>query len=493
MSKDISTAIKREFNKLSWLTTAVFVLALAALGGAFYFGLGVMMGRPTSDWLSELGLAGAVLIGLAILAFVLISSFSVRIRRKVNQAFQQEFRQLRVANSRAQMLREMASVLRATLSFERVVEEALNVCSIVLEEMGVPRQGLAGAVFLFSGQKLIPFANRRFLGTDADKSIPGQKGIIGTSFRQADVTATDYPGKDPELRVFAAFQNAATAVSIPLRAGYQIFGAMIITSNTAFKLTPDHKDLFDAVADQAVIALQNAQLFQRLETEKQRLIDADEEARKVLARNLHDGPTQSIAAIAMRINFVRSLVGRDPERAMAELLKVEDLAKQTSNEIRGMLFTLRPLVLETQGLSAAIETVMKRIEETDNLKMQLVGGENAGLLNENAQSVVFSIVEEALGNARKHSKAALIEVRFWKEEGLFVAHVKDDGIGYDTREVNRDYSSRGSLGMVNMQERAERIDGSLRIESAPGKGTTVILVVPLDKHGRKRRAKANAA
>ncbi len=104
-----------------------------------------------------------------------------------------------------------------------------------------------------------------------------------------------------------------------------------------------------------------------------------------------------------------------------------------------------------------------------------------------AQGVVFSIVEEALGNARKYSKANLIQVRFWQEDDLFVAMVRDDGVGFDTQDVNQDYSSRGSLGMVNMRERAERIDGSLRLESAPGNGTTVTLVVPLAKHGRQVR------
>jgi signal transduction histidine kinase len=262
---------------------------------------------------------------------------------------------------------------------------------------------------------------------------------------------------------------------------------MVVTSNVTVKFTADHFDLFSSVADQAVIALQNAQLYQRLEAEKRRLIEADEEARKELARDLHDGPTQTIAAIAMRINFIRSLVKTNPEQVLIELGKVESLAKQTSREIRGMLFTLRPLVLETQGLEVAIGNVMDRIEEADGLKMRLVGGDMCDLLNENAQSVVFSIIEEALGNIRKHSDAKKVEVRFWQEDDLFVAHVQDDGVGVDLPDINRDYSSRGSLGMVNMRERAERIDGSLRIESSPGQGTTVILVVPLERHGRDRQ------
>jgi signal transduction histidine kinase len=272
-------------------------------------------------------------------------------------------------------------------------------------------------------------------------------------------------------------------MAIPLRAGFQIFGAMVLGTEAKTNFTAEHVDLFSSVADQSVIAMQNAQLYQRLETEKRRIIEADEEARKELARDLHDGPTQSIAAIAMRINFIRSLMAKDPRQAFIELKKVEELAKDTSREIRAMLFSLRPLVLETQGLSAAIEMAMNKIRESDGLTLRLVGGEYGDLLSDQAQGVVFYIIEEAMGNARKYSKANLIEVRLWQEDELFVARVQDDGVGFDIQAVNSNYSSRGSLGMVNMRERAERIDGSLKVESAPGKGTMITLVVPLDKHG----------
>jgi signal transduction histidine kinase len=116
--------------------------------------------------------------------------------------------------------------------------------------------------------------------------------------------------------------------------------------------------------------------------------------------------------------------------------------------------------------------------------VQVTGGEYSDLLNERAQGVVFYIVDEALGNARKHAQCKNIEVRFWKERDLFVTRIKDDGVGFDVGSVNKNYSSRGSLGMVNMHERAALIDGSLRVESSPGRGTAITLIVPLSKHGR---------
>ena len=439
--------------------------------------------QPVEEWLLELVLAVLFGVILGVVALYVVANSRVTLQRDVNRLFVTELHELQTANDRAQSLQQMASTLSATLSFERVVEQSLDVCSLALQEMGIARESLVGAVFLYEDGVLRPIARRRFLGLDSSRSIPGERGVVGTALSRAEPVVTNNPQEDPELQVYDAFRECFTAVCVPLRAGFQLFGAMIIGVDTAVHFDRDHIDLFKAVGDQTVIALQNAQLYQRLEAEKQRLIQADEEARKELARDLHDGPTQSIAAIAMRMGFARTLIDRDPARAKEELVKVEALAKHISAEIRGMLFTLRPLVLETQGLGSALDTLLQRLGESDEIEMRLVGGENGALLSKHAQIVAFAIIEEALSNARKYAKATLIEVRLWQTNGLFVASVTDNGVGFDTYDVDRDYSTRGSLGMVNMRERAERIDGSLRVESSPNSGTSVTLVVPLDKHG----------
>ena len=486
MTKKLLARIHKEFQSLNRNIVFVFVgfaILLILLNVLVYQTLAINIGE--FNWVVGLLLSILTMAIMAGIVYMLVDRRDQRIRGFTGKAIDKEMYHLRSAYNRAKSLQSMASVMRATLSFERVVEEALDVTSQAMEQAGISRQSLVGAVFLYHGRNLYPVATRRFHNLDEGKSIKGQQGMVAEALKDAEIMVFEEPRSDPELRQYVAFQNCATVVCIPLRAGFQIFGAMVLGSQKKFTIDDDMGKLFNAVGDQAVVALQNAQLYQRLEAEKQRIIEADEEARKELARNLHDGPTQSIAAIAMRINFIRSLMTKDPEQALVELEKVEQIAKQTSKEIRGMLFTLRPLVLETQGLTAAVETVISRIQESDGLRIRLIGGENGDLLSESAQSVVFSIVEEALGNARKYSEADLITVRFWKEDNLFVAMVQDDGHGFDVQEVNSDYSSRGSLGMINMRERADRIDGSLKLESAPGQGTAVTLVVPLDKHGRQ--------
>lgn len=457
------------------------VVTFMLLAGGFYLLIGQ---QDTGQMILLLGVATVALLILTAVSILAIGSAGTQTKKETLALFDKEMGELRASSKQGQALQSMAAVLRSTLSFERVVDEALTIYRQTMIDAGASEQGFTGAVFLYRGRLLYPIASRRLLNADLDRSTLGQAGLLADAFAKAETAVSYTPANDPELSQYVAFQQAKLVLVIPLRAGFQIFGAMVLGVSKPIKLNKKQLEFLDAIADQAVIALQNAQLFERLEAEKQRLIDADTQARKELARDLHDGPTQTIAAIAMRVNFIRSLMTRDLDQAIIELQKVEELAKKTAKEIRGMLFSLRPLVLETQGLSAAIETVMKRIKETDGLNMRLVGGENGDLIKESAQTVVFAIVEEALGNARKHSRAELIEVRFWKEEGLFVARIQDNGVGFDVQEVNRDYSSRGSLGMINLQERAEKIDGSIKIESKLGKGTIVTLVVPLASQGR---------
>ncbi len=484
--KTAFAVVRDSFRRLSFIVGALSIGGALLVGGLFYFVFSLVQEQPPDNWRTGLGLAvGAILlIGIAALGF--ISAISRRTQEKAKNALTDELGALQQNNHRAQALQEMTDTLSATLNFERVLDVALDVSGIALDELNVPTNKFIGGVFLFEGESHLKLVASRHLGSrNVVNSLRADAGIIAKSLQGTDPVFTHTPTQDSELNKIAGFQKCKTVISIPLRAGFQLFGAMILGTGYKVKFEQEQLDHFTAVANRAVIALQNAQLYQDLETEKRRMVEADEEARKELARNLHDGPTQSIAAIAMQLNFIRSLMLKEPRKAAEELAKVEELAKSTSKDIRSMLFALRPLVLETDGLGAAIETLMAKLRETDRLNIRLIGGENGDLLTEQAQSVVFSIVDEAIGNARKYSKANLIEVRLWKEAGLFVARVQDDGVGFNVPSVMKNYSSRGSLGMVNMRERAERIDGSIKLDSAPGKGTAVTLVVPLDRHGVK--------
>lgn len=472
----------RRFSLFSW-GSRITLLILQAI---VVYAAAQFLEVPLANWLALLGVSTLFILFIGFIDNYLAQTAERNIEKTLENDVGKEMTRLQKAKKRAESLQNMTTTLRTSLNFEKVVEASLDVCAVAVEEMGMPARSLIGAVMLYDNKELVPIASRGFATRDMGKAVPADGGgVIFESLKQAEPIATATPAQDPVLRYYSAFANSYAVVSVPLRAGFQNYGAMVlgcVEKNATF--TEEHLELFSAVADQSVIALENARFYQELEGEKQRIIQAEEDARKELARDLHDGPTQTVSAIVMRINFIRSLLMRDPKQAVAELEKVEELAKTAVRDIRGMLFTLRPLVLETQGLAAAIGTVGNRLLENDGINVQVVGGEFGDLLNERAQGVVFYIIDEAMGNARKHAQAKNIEVRFWKEKDLFAARIRDDGVGFDVSSVNQNYSSRGSLGMVNMHERAALIDGSLRVESIPGRGTAITLIVPLSKHGR---------
>jgi len=201
-----------------------------------------------------------------------------------------------------------------------------------------------------------------------------------------------------------------------------------------------------------------------------------------LARDLHDGPTQSIAAIVMRLNFIKMVVQKgDVEKAYDELVKVEDIAQRTTQEIRTMLFTMRPVILETQGLVPALNQYAERLNNNEPFRVSVVNRGYTGQLNQEAEGVIFAIVEEAVGNAKKHSQASEIKINLTVEDdGLFV-EIRDNGVGFNVEETQSTYDQRTSLGLINMDERAELVGGHCTIESAKGKGTAIGAQIPFKR------------
>jgi signal transduction histidine kinase len=183
----------------------------------------------------------------------------------------------------------------------------------------------------------------------------------------------------------------------------------------------------------------------------------------------------------MQISRARHLLNRDVDAAAEALYQTEDLARRTSKQIRHMLFTLRPLILESEGLTAALESMAEKTRETfgQNVSIQ-TDPSLMEELNMNAKTVIFTITEEAVNNARKHANADHIQIRLQRlQEDLALLEIEDDGKGFDVEKVTDSYEDRDSLGMINMRERAELVEGVFHIKSKPGQGTTIQVVLPL--------------
>ena len=377
---------------------------------------------------------------------------------------------------------EMTGELIASLNYQLVLEKMLDVSLAGFQEEADARwqTPVSMVLLLAEGRKDLYVAASRNLGKrDEHQTITGETGLVAQVISTAEPAISGRPSADPELSNFHALRRCRSILCVPLRAGLEMYGVAVFASPEANAYSDVHMELVTAFCNQASIALQNAELYQTLQEEKKRILVSDEELRKQLARELHDGPTQTVSSVAMRLDFVRMLMEKDPARARGELDNLERLAAQAVKEVRTMLFSMRPMILETQGLAPALEQYAQRIKETDGIDVHI----DADRLDQrpvpHVEGAIFFILEEAITNARKHAEPQNIWVDLRRQNGELVAQVRDDGQGFDIVQVEGSYDERTSLGLVNMRERASLIGGSLTIESKRGEGTRVTLTAPM--------------
>ncbi|MCJ7513185.1 MAG: GAF domain-containing sensor histidine kinase [Anaerolineales bacterium] len=382
--------------------------------------------------------------------------------------------------ARLKLIIRKSAELNLTLNYDRVLTMVVDLCTSAIANGAAEDTRLVGGLLLFQDDELSLETGRGFSPADMRVRLPGRDGLLGQALQRGTLQAAVDPAHDPEIKRFAAVQVCQAAVCVPLIVGMEAYGALLFAHPVPGYFNEERLELLEAVSQQAVTALQNSRLYRELEVEKERIAESQEEARKKLARDLHDGPTQSVGAIAMRVNFARRLIERNPMAAADELFKIEELARRTSKEIRQMLFTLRPLVLETEGLVPALQYLANQMKETHDQQVIIEASPEAvEELEVGKQGVLFFIAEEALNNARKHARADHVWVRMQRDGDLLHLEVADDGVGFDVRSVEADYERRGSLGMLNLRERTELVSGVLHIDSGQGQGTRIHVVVPL--------------
>ncbi len=477
----------------------IWGIILPALTGPFYFGLqnslfitgalvliegvGLVVVLPDDALaLSIIGMPALVLLGLGVGVGFLAGQVGMRLRASREMEISAAQEAERVERERIKALYNITSELTATLNYQRILDMALDLTSSALAEPGESTE-LVSAFYLYEEDEMVLGSSRRFTPSDLKATLEGQEGITAQALQTGMSKFTRTPSRDPDIRRVVALRNCKIVFCFPLRAGSDSYGVLLFGHPNAEYFDTKRREIMEIVSRQVLVALQNAQLYLNLEEEKERMMEIQEETRKTLARNLHDGPTQSVAAIAMRVNFARRMIERDVKAAADELFKIEDLARRTTKEIRHMLFTLRPLVLESSGLVAALKSMAEKMKETFEQNVIIEAEEGImDILEMGKQGVMFYIAEEAVNNARKHAVAEHIWVRLKKLKGdLVLLELEDDGVGFDVGAVDAGYEQRGSLGMVNMRERTELVNGVLKLESKEGLGTRIRVWIPLSE------------
>ena len=471
--------------RISWLAST-FIIAGVVI--AYWLIAWTTLGYPLP--ISSIPIADLlplIINGLIlIIAGTAVSFIGVRIKQALLAEREQQEEEalitLQSAYKRTRLIFELASTLSATLNYELILKAALDVSDAGLREFFNDADDVLhiGLILLFSmDQTLYIAASRGIPDSDSEVRFPAQDGVLVQAVQSVAPIIINTPEDDPELGFLQGIKACQQAIIVPLRAGFDSFGFLLLANQEDDIYTEDFTELLVAICNQAVLALQNASLYQNLMDDKDKLVTVEEDARKHLARNLHDGPTQTIAAIAMRLNYIRTMMNKDPERAIQELAQVENMARLTTKEIRQMLFTLRPLILESQGLVAAVDQLRLKLLEISDIAIHLESDPVVDdLLSEAAKGSIFYIIDEAITNVRKHSLAENIWIRINHQGYNVITEIEDDGIGFDVVEWEYQYADRGNMGLINIRERAELVKGKTTIRSKPSSGTFITVTIP---------------
>jgi two-component system sensor histidine kinase DegS len=210
-------------------------------------------------------------------------------------------------------------------------------------------------------------------------------------------------------------------------------------------------------------------------------VAAQEQERHRLAREIHDGPAQALANAIVALEFVERAIRMGGEgaggRALEEVERIKSSLREGLTEIRRFIFDLRPTMLQDRGLSLTVEHYIATYQSVFPMSIDLRVALSLPRLTPEQELTAFRVVQEAIQNARKHSRASRVTVSIAQiEQSVFVA-ISDNGRGFSPERVTTHLM--GGAGLRGMRERAALVGGTLSVESAPGEGTTIELEIPI--------------
>ncbi|AMA71721.1 histidine kinase [Aneurinibacillus sp. XH2] len=229
------------------------------------------------------------------------------------------------------------------------------------------------------------------------------------------------------------------------------------------------------------IALESAQNQQLLGIQ---IIQAQEEERKRVARDIHDGPAQSMANVTLRSEIVERMLNQNRiDEAKVELRLLKELTRASLMDVRKIIFDLRPMALDDLGLVPTLRKYLEEYEKRHGIETKLTLLTPECRLQNSIEVAVFRLIQESLNNTAKHAKARHVEVRLEFKPHVVHFRVLDDGVGFDQAVK----AERPQFGIMGMRERVKLLQGKMKITSAPGKGTSVLFSIPLRiEEGSKR-------
>lgn len=213
-----------------------------------------------------------------------------------------------------------------------------------------------------------------------------------------------------------------------------------------------------------------------------KIIEAQEDERLRLARDIHDGPAQSLANVIVKAELCERLIELDKDRAKTELNNLKDIIRLTLKDVRKIIYDLRPMSLDDLGLIPTLERYISIFQDDTGIKIDFKTYGSFSNIESAIQIALFRIAQEALSNIRKHSKATAASIILERSLERINLVICDDGIGFNVEEVMKKNNSINSgFGLMNMKERVELLNGSFHVTSSNKIGTKITLSIPLSE------------
>lgn len=317
-----------------------------------------------------------------------------------------------------------------------------------------------------SADQAIPYLARLLAeGTGAESTIVWVR--VSNGLQLAGMWPERHSAEEVSID-YEDLSNRTADHLVPVEEDGELLGALAVRMPPGESLTAAEQRLIDDAASQAGMVLRNGQLIEDLHASRQRLVAAQDEERRRIERDLHDGAQQQFVAVKMKTSMASQLIDRgDVDRAKELLTRVIDEIDDGVQTLRELAHGIYPPLLEAEGLPTALRARARSAPVSVD-----VSAHGLGRYPLDVETAVYFCVLEALQNAVKHGEADQVDITLAQEDDALRLRVTDNGSGFDPQTQGR------SRGLANMTDRIEVLGGRLEIESSPGSGTSVMGLLP---------------
>jgi signal transduction histidine kinase len=357
-----------------------------------------------------------------------------------------------------------------------LLDHFLEISNLNLTGLDSNQEQLACAVLLPTQQansnKSLRIAASRGLTLEGlDIELEDDQGLIRRTIETSHGNISKAVSTDPDLGQVGELRKCNSAYCVPLQENKTNLGVLLFAAQEEDYFAQPQRDFIDLVGKQVSISIQNFYHYQDIEFQ----LELHKEMRRKTARELHDGLTQVVAALAMRANFAGRMMEVDSDATAEELKKVEELARVTTKEIRQMIFALRPSEINSLGLKSAVESMASKMGNLFSLEVTLQFDQDVeSSITMNRQMVIYSLIEEAVNIIRKNGGAEQIEVRLREiEDEFLLLEIVELGQGRSQSELDQLSGESES-----MQATADLIKATVQVDTNQENGRCIRFFIP---------------